>query len=1017
MATMNVRKIIVLVFIACLYVGHAFALDPSRTLTQYGHTAWRVRDGYFSQAPLAIAQTTDGQLWLGGEGGLIRFDGVQFSPWKPPEGQALPDDRIYGLFGASDGSLWIGTGKGLAQWKNNSLVVHAKLGRFSSLLEDRLGTEWAGHTRDLVLLPPLCRFSNNEFKCFAFSPDSAMSWVGALREDHQGDLWIGTGGGVCHRMGTGETNCYLIPAPKSSQAAIGVQYMAIDSDDTLRVDGGASGVWQLKAGQWKHDDEFPELRLPFRSALLDREGGLWVGVQNHGIIRHSAGRIDQFDRSDGLSGEMVTSIFEDREGSVWTATAAGLDRFRDLKVATISPREGLPLSDVNAIVASADGRLWIAGGSTLVRAEADKSFYEVIRGLPQNGDFGAAFEDSQGRLWLGIGHALGWWKKGEFHKFPSLELHQAGERVRAISEDVQGDIWVATTDPKFALVCISGGRLLTSFTYAQFGQQVSAIAPNPAGGVWVSRALAPGLLLVHGTTFEALANGFPYSVANMFSDTQGLWASTAKGLANFYNGSVNVLSTKNGLPCENLDAAIKDNSGAFWLRGTCGLMQIPGSELDLWLKDPSRRVQFRYLDAFDGAEAGTSAFAKVAKTADGRIWFSLEGIGVQVVDPRRLQGNTIPPSIAITGLVADHRQYGLGSSLLLPALTRDLEIDYTAYSLMVPEKVRFRYRLEGVDKSWQDVGGRRQAYFSNLKPGDYRFDVKASNNDGVWNEQGAAIGFNIAPAYYQTNWFRALCVAGFLALLWGIYQFRVQELRREFNIGLEARVNERTRIARDLHDTLLQTLHGLMFRFQAARNMFASRPEEAMAALDGAIVRTEQAIAESRDAIKDLRVERSASNDLRQLLTVTGQELESTAHENGTRPTFQLIVTGDQRDISSEIEDEVYRIGRELLRNAFQHSQAHHIEAEIRYDDRALILLVRDDGKGIDPLVVKEGGRPGHWGLPGVRERAKQIQADVDFWAENLAGTEVQLRVPSAVADKDGGDKSRFKVFRREKVS
>jgi signal transduction histidine kinase len=242
-------------------------------------------------------------------------------------------------------------------------------------------------------------------------------------------------------------------------------------------------------------------------------------------------------------------------------------------------------------------------------------------------------------------------------------------------------------------------------------------------------------------------------------------------------------------------------------------------------------------------------------------------------------------------------------------------------------------------------------------------------------------------------------------------------LRRQFAIGLEARLNERTRIARDLHDTLLQSLHGLMFRFQAARNMFARRPEEAMEALDGAIRRTEEAIAESRDAIKGLRIERTPTTNLRELLTAAGQELETSDDGNTNRPTFRVIVEGEQRDLSPGIQDDVYGIGRELLRNAFQHAHAHHIEAEIRYDDHALILLVRDDGKGIDPTVVKEGGRPGHWGLPGVGERAKQIRAQLDFWTENRAGTEVQLSVPAAIAYKAATDRSRFRLFRREKVS
>ena len=357
------------------------------------------------------------------------------------------------------------------------------------------------------------------------------------------------------------------------------------------------------------------------------------------------------------------------------------------------------------------------------------------------------------------------------------------------------------------------------------------------------------------------------------------------------------------------------------------------------------------------------------------------------------------------------------SGLRLPPRTRDLEIDYTALSYVAPQKVLFRYMLEGHDPAWQEPGTRRQVFYNDLRPGPYRFHVIACNNDGVWNESGASLEFSILPAYYQTTWFRTCCVVLFLSLLAAAYQRRIRQIQRQFSIGLEARLHERMRIARELHDTLLQSLHGLLFRFQAARNLFARRPEEALDALDSAIKRTEDAIAESRDAIKDLRIEYAGSIELVELLTAAGRELETSVDGKANSPTFRLMVAGERQDLSPAVQDEVYRIGRELLRNAFLHAQAHHIEAEVRYDNLALILLIRDDGKGIDTTVVKEGGRPGHWGLPGIRERAKQIQAHLDFWTETRAGTEVQLTVPGTVAYKASNHKSILRLFRGERVS
>ena len=292
----------------------------------------------------------------------------------------------------------------------------------------------------------------------------------------------------------------------------------------------------------------------------------------------------------------------------------------------------------------------------------------------------------------------------------------------------------------------------------------------------------------------------------------------------------------------------------------------------------------------------------------------------------------------------------------------------------------------------------REVQYSNLTPGPYRFRVIASNNSGVWNEQGDTLEFSIAPAYYQTGWFRALCVAGVMALLWAAYQLRVRQLHHQYPMTLEARVAERTRIARDLHDTLLQSFHGLVFRFQAVRNLLPNRPEEAVQVLDAALTRADQALDEGRHSIQELRPSLSAESRLDQVLITAGQELAS-SHGNGEGgPYFEVIVEGERRGLVPLVQEEIIRIARELLRNAFQHAHAHRIEAEIRYDADVFRMLVRDDGKGIDPKILKDGGRPGHWGMAGVHERARGIGAELEFWSEAGAGTEVRFTLPAAIA-------------------
>ena len=309
------------------------------------------------------------------------------------------------------------------------------------------------------------------------------------------------------------------------------------------------------------------------------------------------------------------------------------------------------------------------------------------------------------------------------------------------------------------------------------------------------------------------------------------------------------------------------------------------------------------------------------------------------------------------------------------------------------------------------------ATYTNLDPGKYVFRVQASNSDGVWNEEGVSLPILITPPWWRTNWFRALFAVVVLTLLWAAYQLRVRQLAAQFNMRLEERVSERTRIARDLHDTLLQSFQGLVFRFQAARYHLPDRPEEASDALDTALVSADQAIAEGRGAIQQLRSGSSQEeSNLDQMLLAMGRELAASQNGGDSAPSLRVIVEGNQRAKRAMIREEVNRIAREFLRNAYRHARARNIEAEVRYDDDAFLLIVRDDGKGIDPKILKDHGRVGHWGLPGMYERAEGIGARLDIWSEVGAGTELRLRVPAAIAYEKSGDRGRFKLFRKTRI-
>ncbi len=384
----------------------------------------------------------------------------------------------------------------------------------------------------------------------------------------------------------------------------------------------------------------------------------------------------------------------------------------------------------------------------------------------------------------------------------------------------------------------------------------------------------------------------------------------------------------------------------------------------------------------------------MTRSVDGRLWFA-HWDGVTGIDPLHLPINRVVPPVHIEQIIADGKIQLPVSGLRLPAQSRDVTIDYTALSLVDPDKVRFRYKLEGQDPDWREVLNIRRVEYSNLAPGSYRFRVTAANNSGLWNQEGASLDFSIAPAYWQTNWFRVLCVAALILVLWALYQLRLRQIAEAFNARLEERVAERTRIARDLHDTLLQSFQGLLLRFQTVSELFLTRPSDARAMLDSAIDQTAQAITEGRDSVQGLRASTIETDDLASAIRVLGEEL---AAEPSSHPSVGLHVEveGTSRTLHPIVRDEIYRIAREALRNAFLHAEAKQIEVEIRYDERQVRLRIRDDGKGIDPKFLTAEGRAGHFGLIGMRERAKLMRGKLTVWTRPDSGTEIELSIPAS---------------------
>jgi signal transduction histidine kinase/streptogramin lyase len=744
--------------------------------------------------------------------------------------------------------------------------------------------------------------------------------------------------------------------------------------------------------------------------LIDRQGSLWVGTLNQGLYRIHGADVDHYGSVNGLSSDSVNYLFEDREGSLWVATSKGLDMLRDLLVSTFSTSEGLSEDAVESVLAARDGTVWI-GSNHLQALEPAGLSPEFGKGLPGN-YVTSLLEDHTGRLWVGTDEAL-WTREGGKSNGMFRQIRRADGSatgmVWGLTEDSEHDIWV---EAHRSLIRIRDLTVREEFPQPPI-PLAEKLAPDPQSGMWLGLMSGDLARFRSGKTEIFTFPNHPNTVVKaLFAASDGsILGATEFGVVAWKSGKKQVLSARNGLPCDDVNMLNSDDQSDLWLYSKCGLIEVPKEEIQRWWREPEAKLKARVFDALDGVQAGLSHFSGSSKAPDGRLWFANNSVA-QTIDPAHLTGNTLPPPVHITGIVADRKSYPLLETLKLPALTRDLEIDYTALSLTAPKKVLFRYMLEGHDAAWQEPGTRRQAFYNDLRPRHYRFRVIACNNDGVWNEIGAAVDFSILPAYYQTVWFSMLCAAAFLALLWALYLFRHQQLRHEFTIGMEAMVNERTRVARELHDTLLQSFQGAVFQFQAARKLLLRNADNAMQVIDEAIHAAEEGITEGRTAINDLRPEPAAQRNLPELLKATGHELADTHQWNGNPPTFEVVVEGKQQDLSPMFQDEVYRISREVIRNAFAHAVASHIEVEVRYDHDQLRLRIRDDGKGIDPKILEAGGASGHFGIPGMRERAQRMGARLDFWSEMGAGTEVQLTVPSAMAY-ERRHKVRFRLFHR----
>ena len=978
-----------------LWCPHARGLNPSLDVSQYAHTAWTDHDGFMQGAVSAIAQTPDGYLWLGMQSGVVRFDGVRAVPLPLRPRQQLPTS-VGALLAAKDGTLWIGTLDGLVSWKDGQLTAYPVLAHRTvlALMQDRTGIVWAGGLSGSTGI--ICAIGGENTTCYG-DDGSLGTVVASLYEDSSGSLWVGAATGLWRWRPGPPTRYLAAPISRGGKMTQGDHGSGL----VVAVDSVRQVIGRTVTNYPLHGVPSP---LTAGTVLRDRNGGLWVGTTAHGIVHSYDGETSVFTHNEGLSSDQVYALFEDREGSIWVATAGGLDKFRELPVTSLPVKQALSGVTAGSVLAARDGSVWVGTSDGLYRLKEGRTTIYRRRSNPglADDDIQSLFEDERGRIWVSSFRGLAEFDHGKFIPVPSVP---AGTK-NAIAGDNHGGLWLSLfgTGKDYSLAHLAGGKIVEQVPWMKLGGGPgTGLVPDPDGGIWTG-LLSGGMGYFRSGQIRNLPLSEDGAIAprvlDVIRDRDGsIWATTNDGVSRINNGRVTTLTSANGLPCNTVHWIIEDNLSFYWLYTQCGLLRVARAEMESWIADPKRAVRPTKFGVEDGIRLVSilkGLRPAVTKAADGRIWF-VNGDKVSFIDPSRVTLNPLPPPVCIEQITSEGKAYDATNGMRLPAGARNLAIDYTALSLVAPEKVRFRYKLEGQNRKWIEVVNDREVQYTNLAPGTYRFHLLACNNSDVWNEEGAALEFVIPPMWYQTNWFYSLFAAMFLVSLWGAYQFRVRQLAYQFNMRLEERVSERTRIARDLHDTLLQSFQAILPRLQAVIYQLPESAANSRKTLEEAVDQASEAITEGRDAVQGLRMSTAEKNDLAAAIRTVGEELAS-ANTNQSCPKFKVVAEGTSRDLHPILRDEVYRLAAEALRNAFRHAVARNVEVEIHYGEKYFRLRVRDDGKGMGPDVLGGDRRQGHYGLSGMKERAKLVGGRLTIWSQVDSGTEIELVISGSRA-------------------
>jgi ligand-binding sensor domain-containing protein/signal transduction histidine kinase len=967
----------------------AVALDPNRLTSQYVRELWGAQRGLPGGQVHAIAQTPDGYLWIGTDSGLVRFDGFNFRSIPLSSTAPVSNAPVLGLVVDGDGNLWVEMqGAGLLRQRDGKLeAVPLGLGRsISQVTAISKGTNggvllsdvsaglllFRGEQSDILAHPTLLPGSS-PLLSMAQSPDGKV-WAGTLGA---GLFYIeqGRASHVASNLPDRKINCLL---------AVGDHELWIGTDNGLyRWDGTVLS-----------SNELPLSRAGAQvlAMLRDRDSNIWVGTTK-GLLRINSGGTEISEETELRGNGGINALLEDREGNIWVGGTRGLERIRDTAFVTYLPADGLPSESNGPVYIDPENRVWFA--------PAEGGLYTLKNGRVQtiklaqlDSDVIYSITGKQGVVWVGRQRAgltrLQFTPATVTARSYTKADGLAQNSVYAVYQSTDGALWAGTLSAGVSK--FKDGRFTTYSTANGLASNtVTSILETRDKTIWF--ATPNGLSSLSNGRWEiyAVSEGLPSENVNcLFEDSSGvLWIGTSAGLAFFSAGHFQIPQNLPEALQEQIYGIAEDQNGWFWIAGAHRVLRAKREILASgtpWLTDIREYGPEDGLRSSDGVKRSKSVIADPL----GRIWFSLSR-GLSVVYPAHLTQDSAPAIAHVEAIFADGIPISTEALLRVPASPKRITFRYTGLSLAVPDRVRFRYFLEGFDRSWSEPVASREAVYTNLGAGPYRFHLVASNSDGLWNSAESALAFKIDPALWQTWWFRLSSVLLFVLAMLTFFRLRVRTMRRQMNMRFEERLAERTRIAQELHDTLLQGFLSASMQLHVV-NDHLDLDSTAKPLVNRVLELMGRVIEEGRNALRGLRLSSGKGEDLEQAFSQIPEEVGA-AHD----ANFRVLAEGAVRRLHPVIREEVYRIGHEALVNAFRHSQASNIELELEYAPSHLRLLVRDNGRGIDPEVVRVG-RDGHWGLSGMRERAERIGARFRVLSGLSAGTEVELSVPAHIA-------------------